>query len=61
MKTAARIRRMIADIPVIWFVKYKTAIAIATSILAILSAVPGFFFICLIFLSMKSYTAKLKQ
>ena len=43
IKIPARIKRMIATVPEIKWLKYKTAITIAASILIILSTEPMFF------------------
>lgn len=53
IKIAANNKRMMAVIPEIWFVKYRTAIAIATSTLITLSAEPIFFVISICFLVME--------
>jgi hypothetical protein len=50
MKTPARIKRTMAKVPEMMFVKYKPAIMTATSILTTLSAEPMFGFIVLYFM-----------
>ncbi|SEG30348.1 Uncharacterised protein [Flavobacterium hibernum] len=47
--TTANMPNMIANVPEMTFVKYKTPITTATSILITLSTVPMFFFISLFF------------
>jgi hypothetical protein len=53
IKIPARIKRMMATVPEITFVKYNIAIATAASILTTLSKAPTFFFICMYFLNDK--------
>lgn len=53
--TAANMPNMIANVPEMTFLKYKTPIITATSILMNLSVVPMFFFISLFFCEVNKY------